>query len=665
MARRSTGGVGRIDLRDLRGGINESGTGWRRAIDVVQGADGTLAWRGAKKAHDDNQASTGTLWYQPNLLRSDMCDLVAGSGVFYTAAWPPVYVDTRDSQNYAAGVVYAPTGWYGDAAGFTRSVSFGDELISCPFISTALYTGHRFAGNAAGQTLVGYGTPAATLTTTLGSTTITASSGTFSAAWVGRYIRVRSGSLLPRRWYKIMEVTSSTVAIVDVPASDSVAGAAFDYQHCAPWLTTPGTFGVGGYGASGTGLCYTPANNGDNAVAASVACVHEGRVIVANVIDLATGTPRIHPERIRWSGSAADGASAAYPEFTGHERFELGAYQDIFPGEGGGSITALASFGGVLYVFKPHATYAVLGAMHVDGIDVGLSVVKVSPTHGAAGPGNIVVTPHGVVVADSGRVILYQSPYGPPSNLAGPVQRMFVQFDKDAYYPLVSYTSATDRLVLLLNPGDVSGTYRLNVRVFTYHFEGREWYEQQSSSDVADYYNPIFSNVVTIPGLTASVADIELSGASHGYAPNYRAWCDWMYDLSEPLGLSPQTPINDAFAPRPLLESSPIDVSMGGRGGRVRAVMFNGSVPSGSGPVSAGVATGAISDLDSPATSIGAASIATGAYDYVRRVALRSGTQPLRYARVLIEADAANSGGFGSGGVVGLGVEVVRVDRLR
>jgi len=96
-------------------------------------------------------------------------------------------------------------------------------------------------------------------------------------------------------------------------------------------------------------VSWTWGKANDQMPQAKHAITHAGKMFVANTKEYVAGVLTSYPNRIRWSDE-----SVVNPT-----RWTFANYIDI--NDGGTGITALASFNGVLIVFKEFAVYAILG----------------------------------------------------------------------------------------------------------------------------------------------------------------------------------------------------------------------------------------------------------------------------------------------------------------
>lgn len=214
-----------------------------------------------------------------------------------------------------------------------------------------------------------------------GSRTVTLAGGVWPLSVVGNYLMF-DGIDQPLR---IERWVSNTTVEVARTYFVSLSGA-FRVQAMAPWSCRPGTFG-----APNQSTIITTAST----VMAGCVTQHQGRVFggwcvgydnVTQSDDLRWCAPRTEDDGSGWRGSSYWHPSARLP---------------IFPGRGGDGIRALASYNGVLFIFKPQGVFALRGNVETDGRDVGAQVDTVSLDDGCDSPLKVVETPDGIVFAGS------------------------------------------------------------------------------------------------------------------------------------------------------------------------------------------------------------------------------------------------------------------------
>jgi len=140
-------------------------------------------------------------------------------------------------------------------------------------------------------------------------------------------------------------------------------------QTTVTTINASGTATTGAYTAWGASSDHIPQAN--------LTVTHAGKLWVANTQEFTSTTGAMFPNRIRWSDENAP------------TRWTQTNYIDI--NDGGEGITALASYGGALLVFKETSVYAILG-YNSDTFQV----VEIAKKVGATNKNSVVVTEFGV-----------------------------------------------------------------------------------------------------------------------------------------------------------------------------------------------------------------------------------------------------------------------------
>ena len=130
-------------------------------------------------------------------------------------------------------------------------------------------------------------------------------------------------------------------------------------------------------GSTTTGVYTAWGASSDHIPQANLTITHAGKLWVANTQEFTGTTGALFPNRIRWSNENAP------------TRWTQLDYIDI--NDGGEGITALASYGGALIVFKQNSVYAILG-YNSDTFQV----VEIAKKIGAVNKNSVVVTEFGV-----------------------------------------------------------------------------------------------------------------------------------------------------------------------------------------------------------------------------------------------------------------------------
>lgn len=237
-----------------------------------------------------------------------------------------------------------------------------------------------------------------------GSNVLTGSGTFWTTVMVGAYIWINAAGGVDDRAYRIVRVDSASQIIVDRPLPAIATNATYRITAMSWWAAKPGTFGV---------LGQTTSVTSRSTVEAGFVTQHQGRVFGAQTCEAVDNV--VYPDRLRWTavGNENDANFGGVGQWAAAEFWHDNAYIDVFPGQGhtaGGNrgIFALASWNGVLYIFKTAAVYALRGFVETDGRDVGASVDVITRADGMLIP-YPVVQEEGVYFAGLDGVYLLNS----------------------------------------------------------------------------------------------------------------------------------------------------------------------------------------------------------------------------------------------------------------
>jgi hypothetical protein len=149
------------------------------------------------------------------------------------------------------------------------------------------------------------------------------------------------------------DFTSTTIPVPNVNGASFAAWGSTVYVatdgQSYSWNGSAATALLASGDTTAGGLAIIWGSASDHMPQAKHAITHAGKMFVANTKEYVSGVLTSFPNRVRWSDE-----SVVNPT-----RWTAASYIDV--NDGGSGVTALASFNGVLIVFKEFAVYAILG----------------------------------------------------------------------------------------------------------------------------------------------------------------------------------------------------------------------------------------------------------------------------------------------------------------
>ncbi len=370
---------------------------------------------------------------------------------------------------------------------------YGDEVVG----ASAAATVAPFVW--AGSTKATYRT--GTIATTAGSTTITGTTTLWAAnAEAGQYLFIDdSGSGLNRRLFRVVTVTDDTHIVVDRAPDTSVAGKGYSIQALGRLSSPDNIF------SSGSAAVNYPA--------ARLICAHQDTVFVADTTEYDSGLHQRHASRLRRAGSVTEGSGI----FQGADYWQANAYVDVALGSGS-RITALATMGDALVIFKDVGVFVMRGTMASDGTPNG---AYISPIPGAAKIGvksqlSVVQSRIGLVFADEFGVWVYDGA-SVRSLTFGRVARAWTSLYTPSGAGSFIASALSDRIVFsVAATADGLSAYSGGTSSLVYNFEHDAWYTVTTPNNGGGISRAVYQSAVPISLTTSGGGEVYVTNSSSG-----------------------------------------------------------------------------------------------------------------------------------------------------